>query len=342
MKKLPISALLIGVVCAILLWIYTSYFIKGPDTQKTVELPKPFDKYSFESLKKAHFNPSNITIETNPITQESNFTSHIFYFKVEGRRVSGLMNIPNIQGKHPIIILIRGFVDPTQYTSGTGSKRVGEVLSQNGFITLAPDFFGYGESDTPVVDPLEDRFQTYTTMLTLLKSIDNLNDSLADTTSNVSANTEKVGIWGHSNGGQIALSTLALSGGEYPTVLWNPVSKPFPYSILYFTDEYEDHGKALRKIVANFETDYDIEKYSPTNYYSWINAPIQLHQAADDSDVPLKWSDTLYESLNALKKDIDYLTYDGEDHHFSKGSWDTIVSKNIEFYKSHFLKDLNQ
>jgi len=125
---------------------------------------------------------------------------------------------------------------------------------------------------------------------------------------------------------------LAISGKNYPTVLWAPVSKPFPYSILYFTDEFDDHGKALRRAVADFEKDYDIEKYSPTNYLSWINSPIQLHQAVEDEAVPKRWSDQLNQELKKLNKDITYYTYFGENHNFNNGSWGLAIQRSINFY----------
>ncbi|MBI2611158.1 dienelactone hydrolase family protein, partial [Candidatus Gottesmanbacteria bacterium] len=206
-----------------------------------------------------------------------------------------------------------------------GTVRVGEAFTKAGFITLAPDFLGYGESDNPSINVMEERFQTYTTALTLLSSIKNLPN----------ANPDKIGIWGHSNGGQIALSILAITGKNYPTVLWAPVSKPFPYSILYYTDEFEDHGKLLRKVVADFEKDYDIELYSPPNYYEWINAPIQIHQGGADDAAPQKWSDQLVKTLKELEKEVEYFTYAGDDHNFAKGSWQIVVDRNINFFRNY-------
>ena len=41
--------------------------------------------------------------------------------------------------------------------------------------------------------------------------------------------------------------------GVKGVILWAPVSKPFPYNILYYTDEAEDRGKWLRGEIAKFE-----------------------------------------------------------------------------------------
>lgn len=296
---------------------------------------KPLEKYSFENLKNKEFKADTITI--GKVLKEGNgFISYIFYFNDQNKLVSGLMNLPSKPGTYPVLAMFRGFVEKEKYTIGEGTRHSGEVFAQNGFITLAPDFLGYGESDNPSNNSIEERFQTYTTALSLLASIKNLNPALEKMNYQIKADVSKVGIWGHSNGGHIALSVLAITSRNYPTVLWAPVSKPFPYSILYFTDEFNDHGKALRKVIADFEKDYDIEKYSPVNFYNYINAPIQLHQGTDDEAVPKRWSDQLYAKLKNMEKNITNYNYLNDDHNFSRGSWETAVQRSILFYKTSF------
>ena len=102
---------------------------------------------------------------------------------------------------------------------------MGEYFRDNEYITLAPDFLGYGGSDSESSNIFESRFQTYTTVLTLLKSINKENFPNWD--------QKNIFIWAHSNGGQIALTVLEITGENYPTVLWAPVTESFPYSILF-------------------------------------------------------------------------------------------------------------
>lgn len=318
------------------------FFVSKRDTVREKVKEKPLLKYTYENLKKTKFQPYPINLGAN-LSEKENYVSQMFYYKIRDavdgenreKRISGLINVPKKEGTYPIIVMMRGFVPVESYTTGIGTKRAGEVFAQNGFITLAPDFLGYGESDNPSKNSIEERFQTYTTALTLLSSLVNLNSGLdASYSGKIKADIAKVGIWGHSNGGQIALSILEITGKNYPTVLWAPVSKPFPYSILYFTDEFDDHGKALRKVVADFENDYDIELYSPTNFYSWINAPIEIHQGTADDAVPLKWSDQLVSDLIKLKKDVTYFTYPQADHNLLPG-WDEAVGRSLEFYRKY-------
>ena len=295
---------------------------------------KPLDKYTIENLSKQTFEKSNIEI-SRLIGENEDFASYIFYFYPQGLKVSGLLNVPKGSGEFSTIVMFRGYVDREDYLTGVGTQRAGEMLARNNFVTLAPDFLGYGESDNPSSDVMEERFQTYITALTLLSSLGNLNNELATKNIEARASRDKVGIWGHSNGGQIALTILEASGKLYPTVLWAPVSKPFPYSILYYTDDFDDHGKLLRKKIADFEKDYDVEKYSLTNYFEKINAKIQIYQGTADDAVPVRWSNELVEKLQKLNKDVEYFTYQGNDHNFAQGAWRTVVERNILFYREN-------
>lgn len=296
---------------------------------------KKLDKYSYSALQKTTFSGSEIIID-KVMKDEKDFTSYLFYFYAGGKKESGLMNIPKKSGNYPVIIMIRGYVDKEIYQSGVGTSHGAEVLAQNGFITLAPDFLGYGYSDKASTDAMEDRFLTYVSVLELINSAKNFNSALENKSLTARFDGSHLGIWGHSNGGQIAISVMEISGKNYPTVLWAPVSKPFPYSILYYTDDIDDHGKALRKVVANFEKDYDSEKYSLINYLDWIKAPIQIHQGGVDQEVPQKWSDNLVETLKKKEKDAEYFTYPGEDHNFTQGNWSLIIQRTMTFYKKWF------
>ncbi|MCL5784333.1 MAG: prolyl oligopeptidase family serine peptidase [Patescibacteria group bacterium] len=314
----------------------------NPVLQNTPK-PKPLLVYTFDNLKKTTFPQQQITIGRQ-INETPNSLSQMFYFSVPQspnsptmKKISGVLNVPKKPGTYPIIVMFRGFVPKETYQPGIGTQPSAKIFSQNGFITLAPDFLGYGESDNSLPNDFENRLQTYTTALTLLSSLSTLNNGLeASYSGKIKADLNKIGIWGHSNGGQIALSTLAISGVTYPTVLWAPVSKSFPYSILYYTDESDDQGKALRQALANFEKDYDTEQFSPSNYYQWIKAPIEINQGIADHEVPVWWSDDLVAALKKDEIDVTYFTYPGADHNLQPNGWSSAVSQSIDFYKRNF------
>lgn len=302
------------------------------------EEEKNLEKYSFKSLQERVFTPSKITLGRD-IYQDESIITQMFYFESDGKKVSGVLNTPKEPGTYPVLIMFRGFVDRAIYTPGIGTNRGAEYFANNGFITISPDFLGYGESDLDSYDSMESRFETYTTALNLFASLSRLNEGLSASYSAVFADSQKVGIWAHSNGGQIALSTLAISGLKYPTSLWAPVSKPFPYSILYFTDEFDDEGKALRRVVADFESEYDVFKYSPPRYYSWIQAPLQIHQGTLDDAVPVEWSVELESDLLEMDKEVELFIYPGADHNLAGPSWSEAMIRSGEFILDNFTEE---
>lgn len=314
-------------------------------TPTATPVPKPLLAYTFDNLKTTQFPANPITL--GPVVSENKVSvARKFYYtvpRVPGStdmvQVSGLMNVPKKAGQHPVIVMFRGYVPPSTFQPGTGTQPAALVFAENGFLTLAPDFLGFGESASSADDPFEARFQTYTTALSLLSSLPTLNAGLNSAyTGTVTADLTKIGLWGHSNGGHITLSALAISGVTYPTVLWAPVSVSFPYSILYYTDDTGDHGKAMRRSLARFETNYDAELFSPPNFYSWIKAPIQIHQGTADETVLSGWSESLAKTLKKIALPVDYFTYPGADHNLRPSGWATAVQRSIDFYTNRFSR----
>lgn len=306
-------------------WFLSRYYYSPKNPKDAIVLisPRPLDKYTIENLAKRESQGSQIKNEET-LSEEQNYTSYLFSFNSEGKKVTGQLNIPKGDGPFPTVVMFRGYVDQEIYKTGVGSSKAASVFAKGGFITIAPDFLGYGGSDRESGDVMEARFQTYTNALDLINSLNSIPEW----------DKKNIFIWGHSNGGQIALSVLEITGKSYPTTLWAPVSKPFPYSVLYYTDESEDRGKFLRREIAKFEETYDPDLYSIDRYYDRIKAQLQIHQGTADDAVPINWSDELTKKLEKLEADINYYIYPGADHNMQP-AWNTVVSRDLTFFRKH-------
>ncbi len=332
MKKIAVF-ILVGFISGIL-GAFVGLKFALPQTtqiiQRLVPAERALDKYSIDSLSNTVVKPSKI--EIGEILQDKpEFTSYVFSMNfdptllgTQNKKLTGVINIPKVGGPFPVILMFRGYVDQKLYVPGEGTMHAGEVFVKNGFITVAPDFLGYGESDSEAGDIFESRFQTYTTAMAVLESVKSLPQFDGD----------NLFLWGHSNGGHIALALLTITGKAYPTVLWAPVSKPFPYSVLYYTDDSDDGGKLIRRELAKFESLYDTDLYSVNRYYNKIQAQIELYQGNADDAVPNVWSDILTSQLKKAKVDIKYYTYPGANHNLTPG-WDDVVGKNLIFFEKY-------
>jgi alpha-beta hydrolase superfamily lysophospholipase len=231
----------------------------------------------------------------------------------DGKKISGMINYyPEKSSLSPVIIMIRGFAEPVGYYIGSGTWKVANELAKAGYATISLDFLGYGHSDEESKDVLEARFQKVNQVMDLIESVKNL--SWVD--------KNRIGIWAHSNGGQIALSVLETTGRKYPTVLWAPMTQTFPESVLSTNDE----GSPINGIILEFQKHYDARRYAFENYYKWIKAPVLIQQGTNDVWCKVEWQKAVAKAING-----ELFVYEGADHNL-KGSWQEAVDKDVEFF----------
>ena len=119
-------------------------------------------KYNFENLKTRENKASEIKkIGKVLVVEEArkelikrgdlkgkvfNFESKAIMFESNGKKISGIVNIPMVlsSNKLPVIIMIRGFAESEGYFVGSGSWKAADELARNGFITISLDFLGFG------------------------------------------------------------------------------------------------------------------------------------------------------------------------------------------------------
>ncbi len=306
----------------------------------------PLAQYNFDNLRKRKYKKSEITkigqtllvdearkalIKRGDLVDKTfDFQTQAISFVSNGKKISGMMNLPvgYKNKKSPAIIMIRGFADNYGYYIGSGSWRAADELARNGYVTVSLDFLGFGLSDKESNDILEARFEKPISVLELIEAVKNM--EIVD--------PAKIGIWAHSNGGQIAISVLEISGKNYPTVLWAPMTNPFPQSVLETANDDSEGSRIVRQKIMDFEKEYDSKLYSIDNFYSWIASPILVHQGTADVWCNVEWQEKLRDKLKALGKDIYLDIRVGSDHNL-KQSWDKVMKKDVEFFNKQLKND---
>ena len=339
-------------------------------SEKGVELP--LEKYALDKLSYEQATESAIVLE-RVLADEEKYWTVIFSFWPEGRKMSGAMNIPKEGEVAGTIVMLRGWAPLNNYQSGTGTKNAAAYYAREGnFLTVAPDFFGYGDSDPEPEDTWQARFEKPLLVMDLFKSLEMGEIRCAEVeTSNLkpgsleeafgevcrSANLqkiktplEKMAMWGHSNGGQIALSVLETMQRPIPTTLWAAVTAPFPYSIIFFSDENDDEGKAMRRWLSIFERDYDVFDFTITKNLALIapETEILLHHGTADEAALIAWAEEFTIKMEEENKgrsakqkfDFTLFKYPGADHNLRPG-WDKVVERDLDFFKQVFATQLD-
>jgi len=316
---------------------YTAPPLSPVDLQKEISTTtlRTLDKYRFSVLRDTPFRSDSIKIEKE-LKRDPLFTAYVFSYTFQGKKITGRLNIPvlvrqseistpSAQYKAPVIVLLRGYVDKEIYYTGIGTERASEAYARAGFVTLAPDFLGFGGSDEESYDVFESRFAKPAQILKLLASVETL----------PFADSNKIGIWGHSNGGQIALSVLEITKKDYPTVLWAPVTMGFPESVTAYFEDLPDKGAYLQGQLDLFH-----ERYIDTDFSiadeAWmkdISPQLQIHQGRADEAFNPDLTSTFVARMKDYEKDVVYYEYPRENHNFQKGNFAEMVTKDIQYYK---------
>ena len=358
----------IGYVVGGLGWFKTGSKLSFPDilVVDPTPIPKPLQKYGLAELQQYPFETSKIQV-TEKVADKEDYSEYLFSYTTVGKTMSGLLTLPQPLPEDlnnlPTLIMVRGYVPPESYASGVGTSPAARYFAKQGFITLAPDFFGFGTSDPEPADEWEARFIKPIAIVELIKSLQS--KGITGEVMHLPA-IKNIGIWAHSNGGQIALSALEIMDESIPTTLWAPVTAPFPYSVLFYGDEVADEGKSQRAWIAMFEKVYNATDFSLTQHLNQLSGPLQIHHGTIDEAALKSWSDeftakldtenerrtsqlkqlltatqsaeldpklsTTSASLKPIK--YQYFIYPGADHNLRPvENWNLAVSRDLTFFQ---------
>lgn len=340
-----------------------SFSLLSPLISDQLESPN-YEQYSLTNLIEYPYQ-TNKLIVSEVVDQTENYSEYVFTFTTMDKSMSGLMTLPNNFNKNKkpkVVIMLRGWAPAETYFSGLGTSPAARVLANNGYITLAPDFFGYGQSDPEPSDTWEARFIKPISVIELIYSIEKFGIPLPDTKNVddeqiVTFDTlppSQLYFWAHSNGGQIALSVLEILSRPIPITLWAPVTAPFPYSILFYGDELEDEGKEQRGWLAMFERNHDASQYSVTQHLDRLTGPVQLHHGTADEAALKTWSDEFNDKIIAENErrteistdeedveevqviELKYYVYPGADHNLRPvENWNLAIERDLKFFAAN-------
>ena len=305
---------------------------------------KQYPDYSLKSLQNYPYRTSPITIQKLAFKNDLQYAYNVSYTSM-GLTVSARLSIPAIRNENikGIVIMLRGHQNPGGYYTGKGTENPAKGYLQRGWATISPDFFGYGSS-SPTPSPRElHQFYSTVNAVELYKSLEQPDFRFAAAVPQASRVAppgafKKLVLWGHSNGGQVALHFLEIINKPVPTVLWAPVSLPFPDNMAHYN---RNNGNEWAE---RFKKEQQADDFSLVKFLDRVapGTPILLEQGDKDYAVPKAWSDALVRSITAEnarreqagrgKIDIQYEVYKNANHNLNP-FWGTVLPKDAAFWE---------
>ena len=288
----------------------------NPESGKSSETGTRDIQSFIKSLQNREFKGGKIRIEET-LVHNNEYTSYIFSYPSDNLKIYGMMNIPEGNGPFPVIVLNHGYFNQSSFQSGDGTQTMADILGRQGYLTLASDYRGFGKSENDSEGSRGHSPNYAIEILNLIASIKNL----------PKADSNRIGMWGHSMGGEVSLRTAEATDKVKAIVLWAPTSGRTSDNASF----YDGRG-SLRST-----NNPDDGGTSPIDFLQYISSPISLHQGLSDTEVNPEWAKELNDGLKKEGKTVEYFEYEGQDHNFRNLGWDEISERTLEFF-DRFLK----
>jgi len=201
----------------------TSFFQKKIVKTNTTVVPtikQPVIPLAIDAMRARSYPGSEIAIEET-LPSGSNYNQYIASYKSDGLKIFALLTIPKNDlsassrlGKPkngwPVIIFNHGYIPPEIYRTTERYIAYVDYFARNGYIVFKPDYRGNGLSEGKP----EGAYYSPAYAIDDLNAISSIK-KLKD------VNPNKIGVWGHSMGGNITLRDLVVDTRDIKAaVIW--------------------------------------------------------------------------------------------------------------------------
>ena len=313
----------------------------SPQPLTVQQTPAALNPLTIQAMRQRSYSGGDITIE-QVLTPAANYNRYITSYLSDGLKIYALLLVPKgVKPKNgwPAIVLNHGYIIPEKYTPDGNYILYADAFAKNGYIVFKPNYRGNGRSEG---SPTSTYYSPDYT-------IDDLN-AVASIKKYSDANPDKIGVWGHSMGGQITLKDIVINRTDIKAaVIWggvvgsyNDIINSWQNSVSY-KPAAEDLALRLRNL-SSLEGMYGTPQTNPAfwnsvdpnSYLKDITAPVQINVGLADNQVPPDFSTGLYSRMTAAGKVVQYYEYAGANHDINQSF--TLAMKRTIIFFDRYLK----
>lgn len=292
-----------------------------------------------EAMRQQSYPGSPIVIEET-LAPGVNYNRYLTSYRSEGNKIFALLTVP--QGQKPatgwpVVIFNHGYIPPEIYRTTERYIAYVDAFARNGYLVFRSDYRGHGFSEGEAAGGYGSPAYT----------VDVLN-AVAAVKQYADADPNRIGMWGHSMGGSITLRTMVVSDDIKAGVIWAGVVASYPDLLARWRrppSEVQPSPSippAARRWRQELTEKYGSPEENPTfwaaispnSYLADLSGPVQLHHGTADTSVPLEFSDTLNQQINLVGGQVEYYTYQGDDHNLA-ANLGTALARSVAFFDTY-------
>jgi dipeptidyl aminopeptidase/acylaminoacyl peptidase len=287
----------------------------------------PYEQYTIDYLRKRMYGGGNIQV-LEKLAQNDSFTSYSIRFPSDGLNIYGFMNVPKGPGPFPVILSIHGYAASGAYDPFNPVQDSADFLAVNQFIVLHP-----GLRNHPPSDPGDNLLRVGMTLdvmnlIALVKARNDLPPELA------SADSDRIGLWGMSLGGEIGLRLITISPDVEAAVLYSPLSGHSEWNSRQLYENTRDE-EFTKDLVIPLEL---FDRISPVYHFHKITSAVQIHHGTADNIAPISWTEETCDFLEGAGIAVQCIFYQGAGHVFGGETFQQFRQSALEFYRIHLYK----
>jgi len=292
-----------------------------PTLSPTPDLYLP---YTIEYLQSRAYGGGQIEF-LEIVAQNILFTRYLIRYPSDGLNIYGFANIPNDEGPHPVIIALHGYIDPAIYNTLDYTTHYADALASTGYIVLHPNLRGYRPSDDG-----ENLFRVgmATDVLNLIELIQTHSGGSGPLGT---ADSNLIGLWGHSMGGGISTRVLTISNDVKAAVLYGAMSGDEQKNFEAIWG-WSGNTRGMEELSIPVEA---LTRISPMYFFDDITAAVSIHHGTADATVPLDWSMLTCEQLKTLGKNVECHYYEDMPHTFYGQDDEQFIQNTVQFFNQY-------
>ena len=296
--------------------------------------PFPFQELTIPYLRTQQFESQLAELELVSTTNE--YETYTTSYESDDLTINGLLTIPagpEPERGWPAIVFIHGYIPPTEYKTQEKYVAYVDFLARNKFVVFKIDLRGHGESEG------EPSGAYYSADYI----VDTLN-AYAALESATFVDASRIGLWGHSMGGNVVLRTMAIKPEIPAGVIWA--------GAVYSYTDFQEYGIAdqsyqrpstnsprTQKRQKLFDTHGEFDPKNEfwqqvvaTNYLDDLQGAVQLHHSVTDSVVDIAYSRNLKQLLEKSKVPHELHEYAQGGHNIEAAAFNTAMTRTVSFF----------